>query len=130
MAARARTCRTVSSLAVNRQRDRELRAAVGIVRSRYLAAVAFDDGAADRKAHSQSFRLAGDEGIEDRLELFRGDSSAAVLNFDQHVRFINRIRAHDQSPRAVESGSAHGAEGIEHQVQEDLLKLDAVTLHG
>jgi hypothetical protein len=42
---------------------------VGIVRSRYLTAVAFDDGATDRKAHSQSFRLAGDEGIEDRLEL-------------------------------------------------------------
>jgi hypothetical protein len=28
----------------------------------------------------------------------------------------------------VESGSAHGAEGIEHQVQDGLLKLDAVTL--
>jgi hypothetical protein len=74
------------------QRDRELRAAVGIIRSPCL---------------------------------FRGDSSAAILNFDQHVRCINRIRAHDQAPRAVESGSAHGAERIEHQVQDDLLKLDA-----
>jgi hypothetical protein len=32
--------------------------------------VAFDKGATDRKAHSQSFRLAGDERIEDRLETF------------------------------------------------------------
>ena len=112
----------------DRQPDRERRAAVGIVRSRYRAAVALDDGAADRKAQSQSFRLAGDERIEDRRELFRGDSSAAVLNFDQHVRLIDRIRAHDQAPRAVEPGSAHGAESIEHQVQNDLLKLDAVTL--
>ena len=116
------------SLRGNRQHDRERGAAVGIVRRRYLAAVAFDDGAADRKAHAQSFRLAGDEGIEDRLERVRGDSRAAVLNVDQHVRFVNRTRAHDQAPRAVESGSVHGAEGIEHQVQDDLLKLDAVAL--
>src|SRR5207342_1876551 len=108
---RSRVSVPPDSLGADRQRDRELRAAVGIVRSRYLTAVAFDDGATDRKAHSQSFRLAGDEGIEDRLELFRGDSNAVVLNFDQHVRFINRTRAHDQAPRAVESGSAHGAEG-------------------
>ena len=39
----------------------------------------------------QSFRLAGGEGIEDRFELVRRDSSAAVLNFDQRVRFINRV---------------------------------------
>ena len=40
------------------------------------------------------------------------------------------MRAQDQAPRAVEAGSAHGAEGIEHQVQDDLLKLDAVTVDG
>src|SRR5436190_5082191 len=112
----------------DRQRDRERRAAVRIVRSRDRAAVAFDDGAADRQAHAQSLRLAGDEGIENRLELLRGDASAAVLDLDQHLRFIKRSRAHDQAPPAIESGSAHGAERIEHQVQDDLLKLDAVPL--
>src|SRR5436190_23989017 len=112
----------------DRQRDRERRAAVGIVRSRDRAAVAFDDGAADRKAHAQPLRLAGDEGIEDRLEHFRSDSGAAVVHLDHNVRFINRCRANDQAPRAVAAGSAHGAEGVEHQVQDDLLQLDEVTL--
>ena len=57
-----------------------------------------------------------------------GDSRAAVLHFDQHVRCVNRLRAHDQAPRAVELDLTHGAEGVEHQVQHDLLKLNVVAL--
>ena len=52
----------------------------------------------------------------------------AVLNFDEHVRFINEFVRTSSPPRAVESGSAHGAERVEHQVQDDLLQLDPVTL--
>ena len=69
----------------DRQRDRERRAAVGIVGSPDFAAVAFDDGATDRKPDPQAVALARDEGVEDGLEFFRGDSRAAVLQFDQDV---------------------------------------------
>ena len=69
----------------DRQHDRERRAAVGIVGSPDFAAVAFDDGATDRKPNPQAVGLARDEGVEDGLEFFRGDPRAAVLQFDQDV---------------------------------------------
>src|SRR5678810_652682 len=76
----------------DRQRDRERRAAVRIVRSPDFAAVAIDDGTTDRKAHAQSIRLAGDEGIEDGLEFLRGNADAAVPHFDP-VSYTH-LRAH------------------------------------
>ena len=86
-----------------------------------------DDGAADRQAHAQSVRLRRHEGIEDRFELVGRDSGAVVLNFDQHVRCAVQTCAHDQPPCAGGPGSVHGAEGIDHQVQHDLLQLDTVA---
>ena len=56
-----------------------------------------------------------------------GDSSAAVPHFDLHVRSVNQRRAHDQAPR-VEFVVHSCRKGVEHQVQHDLLELNAVAL--
>ena len=69
----------------DRQRDRERRAAVGVVGGPDFAAVAFDDGATDRQPDPQAVAFARDEGVEDGLETFQGDSCATVLQLDQDV---------------------------------------------
>lgn len=76
---------TVRLTRADRQLDRKRRAAVGIIGSPDFASVAFNDGATDRKPDPQSVALVRDEGVEDGLEFFRGDSGAAVLQFDQEV---------------------------------------------
>src|SRR5687767_7097945 len=115
------------STAPGRQRDGELRAAVGVIPGPYLSAVALDDRAADRKPHPQPVLLAGDEGLEHGLQLLRVDSGAVVLHFEQHPRSADRTRAHHQPPRAVVFGRVHGAKCVEHQVHHHLSELDGVA---
>ena len=100
----------------------------GLFAAHIFAAVAFDDGATDRKAHPSPSGLLVMKGSKIDSSLSAGIpvplSCTSTSTFDPSIEFVRTIRR-----RAPSSpGLAHGAEGVEHQVQHDLLELNAVAL--
>ena len=85
-----------------------------------------DDRAADRQAHAEPAGLAGDEAIEDALQLRLLDPSPRVLDGDLEGSGVES-RGLDAHVAQVVVG--HGFAGVDHDVQDHLLELDDVTEH-
>ena len=85
--------------------------------------VRLDDGAADR--HAQAGRLRRLERFEDTLRHIGVDADARVFDADQGIALL-LSREDEQVARPLLDG-AHRLDGIDYQVQEDLLDLNAIT---
>jgi hypothetical protein len=106
----------------------EAGALAGLAGDADVAAVALDDGVADRQAEAGAGALlGGEEGVEDARQVFGGDALAGVADGDlgaHAAAFLQPVAARQGEPAAV----GHGLEGIHDEVDEHLLQLAQVHL--
>src|ERR1700690_293231 len=85
---------------------------------------------ANRQPETQTTFLGRKERVEDALELIGIDASAAVENRDAYGPWLI-IQGGDHLHPAVAGGIvAQRFTGVQHQVQQHLLQLDGVAVHG
>src|SRR5438034_4626364 len=100
------------------------RAAVGIIRSPDFPSMRIDDGAADGKAKPHSLLFRGEETMEDLFSFSLWNAATTIRDRYPHCAVL-RFRSDEQlALRRIAIG--HRFAGIQHQVKQDLLKLDPV----
>ena len=87
-----------------------------------------DDGSTDGQTDPNTIGLRGVKCLENMLALFRGNTGAGIVHADHRLP-LPPLGADQQLSRAVLE-RAHGFDRIQHQVQYDLLELNAVTPNG
>src|SRR5262249_40892149 len=93
-----------------------------------LSPVSIDDGAAYRQAHACSTGLGGVEGLEDSFEMGRFNTRAGITHGHEHACLI-LLAAYQQLSRP-DVYRAHCFGSIQDEVQDHLLKLNAIPLNG
>jgi hypothetical protein len=88
-----------------------------------------DDGPADRQPHAQSAGLCGVESLENALDMFRIDARSGIANRDEDAISLSPFGADQQLPRPC-LDRAHCFDGVQYQVQDDLLQLNTIPLYG
>ena len=112
-----------------RQGEVEDRAARGVGGRPQPPAMGFDDRAADRKSEAQSVRLRRVEGLEEIRLDSRRKPWTRVAYGDEDVARLGLARRDPQFARAL-AQAAHGLDGVQRQVEEDLLQFDPVAANG
>ena len=86
----------------------------------------FNDGTADRQAHAQAVRLAGEEAGEKPGDVLHRDAGTGIP--DRHLDHgrVQADRADEDFPEIP--GGFHGVKAVAEKVQEHLLQLDAVAV--
>src|SRR5687768_3926553 len=87
------------------------------------AAVAEDDGVADRQAQPHTGGLGADERLEQMLGDFPGDAGAAVLDRHADMPVGAAARA---DPQAADGALRYRLDGVADEVDQHLLDLDPV----
>src|ERR1700685_2814033 len=86
------------------------------------ATVCFNDGTADRQAHTGPLWLRRIESTEQPVRLFAGKANAGISNGDQQEPLFSALR-----PDSNLAGSVrYGLKAIQQQVHQYLLQLDAI----
>src|SRR5205814_3989510 len=120
-----------SSSSHRRQSEVEGGAVARVRRRPESSPVPIHDGAADRKPHAQPTRLRRIERLEQARRLGLAEADARILDRDDRPEAIVTLlegRAHDQ-PAPLRRDLPHGLDGVQQQVQEDLLELDPIAQH-
>src|SRR5688572_17965446 len=84
-----------------------------------------DDGPADRQSHAHAAFLGGEERLEDPFRKLYTRAAIADLDPDDTTRAIDA-----QAQHTVAWGLAHRVDAIAHEIEENLLDLDAVQGDG
>ena len=109
----------------DRQGESKRRAVRLVWRRGQLTAVGLDDRTADRQAHPHAARLGGVEGIEHRVGSRRVEPWSRVADLDEHHAGTDLSSDQLQLTWPV-TYVLHRLDGIHHQIQDDLLDLNAV----
>src|SRR5689334_7194155 len=90
--------------------------------------MSLDDRAADRKTHAQSSGLGAEEWLEDAVPTAVRNSNAAVLHGNYHPLLFINVRLDSQFTGAARD-TLHGFRTVQDQIDDHLLKLDAIGEH-
>jgi len=90
--------------------------------------MSIDDGPAYRQPHSCSIGLGGVESVEDALQLRPIDARSGIAHGHENACVV-LLRA-DQQLSLTRLNRAHCFNRVEDQVQQDLLKLNAIPMDG
>ena len=101
------------------------RAAVGIIRGPDFPPVCVNDGSADGEAKPHSFLFRGEETLENLFHFLLRNAAATIGDGYPH-RALRQFRS-DEQLALRRTAIGHRFAGIQHQVKEDLLKLDTVA---
>src|SRR5580692_7209781 len=85
------------------------------------ATMRFHNGTTDSQPHPAALRLSGEEGRKDLVTTANRQSWPSVADRQQYLT-VPQLRFH----RKLSAGFIHRFNGIEHEVHEDLLQLNAV----
>src|SRR5215813_10201315 len=89
--------------------------------------MSIDDGPAYRQPHACSTGLRGVEGVEDSFEMRRLNAWPGIANGHEDAGLVLLRADHQLScPRHYR---AHCFSGIQNEVQQDLLQLNAISLN-
>src|SRR5262245_44904586 len=92
------------------------------------AAMGIDDGSADGQPHPGAAGLRGVEGLENSLEMFRINARPRIAYSDQDPSL--GLLSPDQQFSWPRLDRSHCLDGVEDQIQDDLLHLNAIALNG
>src|SRR6266516_561111 len=105
------------------QREAKDRSPHGIGLHHDLAAVGFDNGAADRQTDTHAGALVGDKGLEQLRHQFLRDPGAGVSHADgDHIVVGGRHGNNELAPLR----RLHGLDGIPQQIEQHMLDLHLV----
>src|SRR5262245_65058125 len=90
--------------------------------------MSIDDGAAYRQPHACSTGLGGVEGCEDSFEMRRINTRSGIAHGHEDACLL--LLGADQQLSCPRLYRTHGLSRIQHEVQQDLLELNAVPLNG
>src|ERR1035438_9564015 len=93
----------------------------------HFSGVSLDDIVADRQTHAHAFDSRGKKGLEDALQIFRRDTASAIFDLDANTFVTGRHRADENDP-VLRRIIRHGMTGVRYRVEQNLLKLNAVSL--
>src|SRR5262249_23644081 len=112
-------------LSENGQRQAECRTRTGGADDRQLTAMSFHRCFADRKSHAHAAVLCRKEGLEQVRNVLRRDARTGILDGYSEAAVLGMAGAHRESARSVLF--RHGLTGIDHEIDEDLLKLNTIA---
>src|SRR5579864_1094657 len=92
------------------------------------AMMALDDGTADGKSDSHTVVLGCIKSLKKSVHSLGIKADARILYDEPHLIVCAPFRSDLQLPWTIVHG-AHGVRGVLEQIQDHLLKLDAVTCH-
>src|SRR4029077_13045653 len=113
-----------------RQSKMERRTALGIVCGPKFPSMRSDEGPADRKTESHSLGFRGEERLEDLFHFFRWNAAAAVGDGHNHCITTVLDSSTNAQPALRSVAIRHCVTSIDHQVDQDLLKLHRVAGDG
>src|SRR6516165_1056174 len=90
------------------------------------AMVGFDDGPADRKAHSHAVRFRSEHRIKNAFDGVRINSSSSILDNDEQTIGCRKCGFYSQYPASI-LHPIHRLDSIHDQVQKHLLQLDSLA---
>src|SRR5215213_6083617 len=93
---------------------------------RDLAFVRVDDRACDAQSHAHAVGLGGGERLEQASQLIRGYSGPGIADRDKSLA-VRRPRPADDLTDPVRC-ARDGFDPVDHQVQNNLFQLDAISL--
>src|SRR5882672_12026414 len=96
--------------------------------ARQTTTMLFDDRTADGESDAHSTALGGVEGLKDLVHHVGLESDADVLHRQAHTIAFVTFSSDEQLPRPIVYAS-HSVGSITEQVQDHLLKLDAIGYH-
>ena len=96
------------------------------ISGRYQPMVRLDNGAGDGQSHAHAFRLAGVERLEDALLTCLPGMPGPRSDTDNSAKFSD-ARSPDADDAIFARRVLHRVDSVDHKVQNDLLKLDAVA---
>src|ERR1700712_2983678 len=86
----------------------------------------FDNRPADRQPKSQTARFRAVESLEHAVNIRRCEAWTGISHLDRHaIRFVTA--ADEQFPFLLLADVAHRFDGIDEQVKQYLLQLDAIS---
>jgi hypothetical protein len=88
-----------------------------------------DDGPADRQPHSHTAGLRCVESFENTLDMLWIDARPGIANHDEDAIRLRFLGA-DQQLSRPRLDRGHCLDRVQHQVQNDLLQLNAIPPHG
>src|SRR5262249_22372007 len=84
-----------------------------------------NDRTTNGESEAQAVAFGGDEGLEQAIDAVWSDSGARVAYQDLNVIRVATCGQRDRPPDRRDPG--HGIAGIQEQVHENLLQLDAIA---
>ncbi len=105
------------------QREAKDRSPHGIGLHHDLAAVGFDNGAADRQTDTHAVALVGDKGLEQLRHQLRRDSGPGIGHADEDHIVVAGCRGNNE---LASLRRLHGLDSISQQIQQHLLNLHLV----
>src|SRR5882724_2810380 len=115
------------SLHLDWNRKRERRSVAAVRLRPQPATMPLDDAAADRKADPHPRALRCVERLEELFGLLRVDTDSRVDNRQPHGVIVLQLRPHQDLPCTI-GDALHRVRCIEEQIEDDLLKLNAITV--
>jgi hypothetical protein len=88
-----------------------------------------DDGPADRQPHPHAAGFRGVERFENAIDMLRIDARTGIANRDENAISLGFLGT-DQQLSRPRLDRTHCFDCVEHQVQDDLLQLNTVSLDG
>jgi hypothetical protein len=85
----------------------------------------FDDRTADRQSHAYPVGLGRVEWVEEALETLRAQSGTRISHNDEHA--VRLLHSADHQLAGPLAGVAHRFDGVDDQVDDNLLQLDAIA---
>jgi hypothetical protein len=83
----------------------------------------FHNRAANCQTHTGTLRFGGKECIENPIDFVGLDADTGVPHGNQQVAVPSRNRRY----RQISNGIAHGLNGIQHEVHQDLFQLHPIS---
>src|SRR5262245_24470974 len=111
---------------MTRQREREGRSWTVVGLRPDTALMSFDDRTADEQADAHATTLRGVERVEQGLPVLGGNAGTGIADRQAHAIVPLWFGRDPDLPRAIVHGG-HRVCGVAQQVQDDLLKLDAIS---
>lgn len=109
------------------QGERERGATVLVVAGPDLAVVGVDERSDDGESHAKSVGLRRVEGVEDPLLVALGETDAPIAD----RRLQTRVLVEDcRDTERMAHHAAHGVQAVHDEIQDHLLELDTVGVHG
>src|SRR5258708_469726 len=109
------------------QGELESRPGAVVAGSPYASSIRFDDRPADRQAHAHAVRPGREESVEQAAHVFGIDADARIAHRNKHLFGLHEGVDHE-APWPVGYGF-HRLHAVHHQVDDDLLQLDAAGEH-